>query len=77
MPNHVKNVLKFKKLTPKDKEFILNKFCIALEDDIYPLNMVFSLNKVIPEPMLESECPEDCKVNKDSHIVEDEKKTLV
>ena len=71
MPNHVKNVLKFSKLKPKDKEFILNKFTSEMEDDFYPLNITFDLDKIIPEPRTESECPEDCKVNKDSHVMED------
>ena len=71
MPNHVKNVLKFSKLKPKDKEFILNKFCTQREEEIYPLNCIFDFDKIIPEPRKESECPEDCKVNKDSHITED------
>lgn len=72
MPNHVRNVIKFKKLTPKDKKFILDNFTTELEDDIYPLNRIFDFDKIIPEPRKESECPEDCKVNKDSHIMEDE-----
>ena len=70
MPNHVKNVLTFKKLKPADKEFILNNFTTEMEDDIFPLNRIFDFDKIIPEPRKESDCPEDCKVNKDSHIME-------
>ena len=70
IPNHIKNVLTFKKLKPADKEFILNNFTTEMEDDIFPLNRIFDFDKIIPEPREESECPEDCKVNKDSHIME-------
>lgn len=70
MPNHVRNVLKFSKLTPKERDFILERFTTEMEDDIYPLNRIFDFDKIIPEPRLESECPEDCKVNKDSHVME-------
>lgn len=72
MPNHIRNVLKFKNLTEKEKDFILDSFTTRTKDDvIYPLNRVFDFNKIIPEPKLESECPEDCKVNKDSHVQEE------
>jgi len=71
MPNHVRNVLKFSKLNPADKEFILNNFTVETEDDIYPLNKRFDFDKIIPEPRVESDCPEDYKVNKDSHVMED------
>lgn len=71
MPNHVRNVLKFKNLKPKDKEFILNNFTTEMEDEITPFNKIFDFDKIIPEPKIESECPEDCKVNKDSHVEED------
>lgn len=72
MPNQIRNVLKFKNLKPKDKEFILNKFTTEVgKDGIYPLNRHFDFDKIIPEPRKESECPEDCKVNKDSHVKED------
>lgn len=75
MPNHVKNVLKFSKLSAKDKEFILNNFTDELvEETIYPLNKVFDFDKIIPEPKTEDECPDDCKVNKDSHIMPDKEK---
>lgn len=66
MPNHVKNVLKFKKLKPDDIENIVHLIAIESEDD--PKTYWIDFNKIIPEPKYESECPEDCKVNKDSHI---------
>jgi len=74
MPNHVRNVLKFKNLKTKDRDYILNNFTTEMEDDIFPLNKIFDFDKIIPEPRLESECPDDCKVNKDSHIMEDAKR---
>ena len=51
MPNHVRNVLKFSKLSAKDKEFILNQFTTEIgEDGIYPLNRYFDFDKIIAEP---------------------------
>lgn len=73
IPNHIRNVLKFKKLKAKDKEFILDNFTSELKgEDVYPLNRIFDFDKVIPEPRTEAECPDDCKVNSESHIVVDE-----
>ena len=69
MPNHVKNVLKFNKLKPDDIETIVN--IIAVESDTEPKTYHIDFNKIIPEPRFESECPDDCKVNKDSHVEED------
>ena len=66
MPNHVRNILTFNDITKKQKEFILERFTSWNEHD-----KIIDFDKVIPEPRLESECPEDCKVNKDSHIMED------
>ena len=71
MPNHVRNILKFSKLKPKDREFILNNFTTEVEEDFYPLNRCFDFDKIIPEPKTEEECPEDCKVNKDSRVAKD------
>ncbi len=69
MPNHVKNVLKFKNLKPDDVDFILNT--IAIESEDVPINYWIDFDKIIPQPRFESECPDDCKVNKDSHISPD------
>ena len=74
MPNHVRNVLKFSKLKPNERNFVLERFTTEMEDDIYPLNKIFDFDTIIPEPRLESECPEDCKVNKDSHVEEDKER---
>lgn len=68
MPNHVKNVLKFKNLSFEDKQFILNNFTKEIKDEVYPLNLIFDFNKITPEPKTETECPDDYKVNKDSCI---------
>ena len=68
IPNHVRNVLTFKDLNSNEKEFILERFtswCEELGDRI------IDFDKIIPEPRKENECPDDFKVNKDSHISED------
>ena len=70
MSNHVKNVLTFKNLTKEDKEFILNTITTKTEDDS---GYWIDFDKIIPEPKLEADCPEDCKVNKDSPVMMEEK----
>ena len=69
MPNHVKNVLKFKKLKTDEVGFLLNT--LATEMDTSIIEYLIDFNKIIPEPDTEDECPEACKVNKDSHISPD------
>lgn len=73
MPNHVRNVLKFKNLKEDDILFIKNMITTRKEGDaegVYPEDDVIDFDKIIPEPKEESECPDACKVNKDSHIAE-------
>lgn len=70
MPNHVRNILKFSKLKPEDKEFIINKFTSEVKG-VYPLNRVFDFDKVIAEPRKKEECDPDCLKNKDSFVVGD------
>ena len=70
LPNHVRNVLKFSKLKPTEIDFILERFSTKEENG----ERMFDLDMVIPEPRLEADCPEDCKVNKDSHVQTDEKR---
>lgn len=72
MPNHVKNVLKFKNLKPKESEFLINLFTSPVSEDPTgkAVDLIFDFDKVIPEPREKSECPEDCLVNKDSHVME-------
>ena len=67
MPNHVKNVLKFKNLKPEDIDLIVNTIAVKAEDDS---GYWIDFDKIIPEPKTKSECPEDCLVNKDSHVME-------
>ena len=64
MPNHVKNVLKFSNLSEQDKDFIVARFTNEF-------GTTLDFNAIIPEPKIKSECPEDCLVNKDSHVQED------
>lgn len=71
MPNHVRNVVTIKHLKPNQIEEVLSQVTSQTEEDMYPLNCVFDFDKLIPEPRTEAECPEDCKVNKDSHVEKD------
>lgn len=68
MPNHVRNILTFKNLKANEKEFILERFMSWSED---LCDKIIDFDKIIPEPRVEAECPDDCKVNKDSHVMED------
>ena len=75
MPNHVRNVLKFSKLKSKDIELLLNTIATQIERPKGSLEVfndyAIDFDKIIPEPKDESDCPDDCKVNKDSHVEED------
>ena len=79
IPNYVKNVLTFKKLKPKDDEFLLatiaeeNTPGDVLSDELKVKTEDYTIDfdKIIPEPRVKSECPKDCIVNKDSHIEAD------
>lgn len=64
MPNHVKNVLKFKNLKVEDIDLILNTICTKDEENTYHIDF----DKIIPEPKIESECPEDCLMPEHSCI---------
>lgn len=70
MPNHVRNVLKFKRLKEDDKRFLLDLICSPTEDDAGGMTLHIDFDKIIPEPKEESECPDEFKVNKDSHVME-------
>ena len=67
MPNYVKNVLTFKNLDKEDIDFIVNTITDGSGEDTSRHRIDFG--KIIPEPRTEEECPDEYKVNKDSHIV--------
>lgn len=64
MPNHVINKIKIKKLNPAQVDDFVNRYTIVTEDG----ERIIDFDKIIPEPRLESECPDKYKVNKESHI---------
>lgn len=76
MPNHVINVLKFKKLKQREVTDILNSITTPLEDGvgIWPLNCYMDFNKIIPEPETEADCPKDCIITDKSHVMRYEEK---
>jgi len=65
MPNHVRNIVKFKNLKPGDADFLVNTLATWVERDA---EYCMDFDKIIPEPKVEDDCPDDCKVNKDSHV---------
>ena len=74
MPNHVRNVVKIKvknKITVQD---ILNRCTSFDPDDPLGKDSHFDFDKIIPEPRTEVECPEDCRVTPDSHIMKDDER---
>lgn len=79
MPNHVKNVVRFKNLkTKNDIDFILNTIATKLDDPDYPKTLppeyIIDFDKIIPEPRTIEECPAECIATKESHISEDEER---
>lgn len=67
MPNHVMNKWKISHI-PQDKlQYVLDKITMKLEDG----TRIIDFDLIIPEPRLKRDCPADCIVNKDSHVMED------
>lgn len=74
MPNHVKNVVRIKNI-PKDKiDYVLNKLAVKYTTPEYKgatEEYIMDFDLIIPEPRFISDCPKNCIVNKDSHVMED------
>jgi hypothetical protein len=67
MPNHVMNKWKISHI-PQDKlQYILDKLTMITEEG----NRIIDFDLIIPEPRLKKDCPADCIVNKDSHVMEE------
>ena len=49
MPNHVRNVLTFRKLKPKEIDFIIDTIAVPHED-----TYIIDFDKIIPEPKTEA-----------------------
>lgn len=66
--SYVKNILTFKNLSPRDKDFILNNFTSvdSSSHDILPLNLKFDFNRIISEPKTPKECPKEFITNDSS-----------
>ena len=73
MPNHVRNVMKIKGIKPKDIDYILNKLAVKYKSaELGTEEWIMDFDLIIPEPRYKKDCPKDCIVNKDSHVMEDE-----
>ena len=71
MPNHVKTVIKISKIKPEEIEMVLDMTATPMcapAPVIGDMDYMIDFNKIIPEPVDESKCPDDFKVNKESHI---------
>lgn len=67
MPNHVMNKWKISHI-PQDKlQYILDKLTMITEEG----DRIIDFDLIIPEPRYKKDCPADCIVNKDSHVMED------
>ena len=64
MINSIKTIVKLSKIKPEDIKTILDMTTIRTGERKYAINF----DKIIPEPMEESECPDEYKLNKDTHI---------
>lgn len=71
MPNNIKTIIKFKNLKSKDDiDFILDMIAtpqLTLPDGKV-IEWSIDFNKIIPEPDDEVSCPDEFKMNKDSHV---------
>ena len=74
MPNHIRTVVKFKKLKRKeDFDIILDMIARPLEekDDMFTPDhpdWMIDFDKIIPEPMEKEDCDKDCIATPDAHI---------
>lgn len=69
MPNHVKTVIKFKKMKQYEVVDLVNSICGRDPED--PLDYYIDFDKIIPEPRKKEDCPESCIRTEDSHVEED------
>lgn len=67
MPNYVKNVLKFKNLTPEGKEFIVHMIA-EIKPEFDTEKYLIDFNKIIPEPESEHDCPDEYKLKPTSAV---------
>ena len=71
IPNHIRTVIKISKLKKDDVDIVLNLLASPMTtptDPIEKTEYAIDFNKIIPEPETEDECPDEYKVNKDSHV---------
>lgn len=74
MPNHVLNILKFKKLKTEDIEFLVNTIAGSPKAEAIPVPVkeyIIDFNKIIPEPLTKDECPIKHIRTTDSCVEED------
>lgn len=65
--NNVMNKWKISHI-PQDKlQYILDKLTMVTEEG----NRIIDFDLIIPEPRYKKDCPKDCLMNKDSHVMED------
>ncbi len=70
IPNHVRNVIKISKIKPEEIKMVLDMITDKWCDPDVPgkAEYMIDFDKITPEPKDESECPDEYKVNKESHI---------
>lgn len=67
MPNHVMNKWKISHIPQEKLQYILDKLTMITEEG----DRIIDFDLIIPEPRYKKDCPADCIVNKDSHVMED------
>lgn len=69
MPNHVKNVWKFKHIKPENLDTVLNKIAVKYTNTYSGKDeYIMDFDLIIPEPRVIQDCPKRFRVNKDSHV---------
>ena len=69
IPNQVRNVVKISKIKPEEIDMVLDMTATLLHDSKTSKEQyIIDFDKIIPEPRDESDCPDEYKVNKDSHV---------
>ena len=72
MPNHIRNVWKFRNLTPEKVAYIVNKIATQYDRPGMGKDFIIDFDLIIPEPKFIQDCPKAFRTTSRSHIEESE-----